>query len=376
MAIIIKTFAIALFSAALFVPLAHAQSLDFLTLNPTPEESFPGPGQPPATLLFGFAVAIDGNTALVSMPAASPPRIAVFTRNEAGQWLRTATILNQLGSLLALDGNYALVASDTAITAYRRTAQTWARTQVIDVQASSLVIDDKVAVYVTSLPEQLPSVHVLYRNHRGRWFQGPTLTPGDGGTWGRSLALSKNTLVVGASSQNDQRGAAYVFRRIGLSWREHQKLLAPEDGTRRFGEAVAVSGDRIVIGAPGTLPVNENTGQLTGAAYVFDRKGRFWYESQRLQPTEANRFGSLLALTPSLLAVLSPAPTRFDEAGVFVYEPRGARRTYEEKGVVVLGEFAGFTDLAASRNTVFAGVPFDSPFSTGHVAVYEDPATP
>jgi hypothetical protein len=376
MATIIKTLVIALFSAVLCVPLAYAQRLDFLTLNPTPEESFPEPAQPPATLLFGFAVAVDGNTALVSMLAASPPRIAVFTRDEGGQWLRTGTIGNQLGSLLALDGNYALVASDTAITAYRRTAQEWVRTQVIEVQASSLVMDGKVAVYVTSLPERLPSVHVLYRDHRGRWLRGPTLTPRDGGTWGTSLALSKNTLVVGASSQNDQRGAAYVFRRIGLSWREHQKLLAPEDDTRRFGEAVAVNGDRIVIGAPSTLPVNENSGQLTGAAYVFDRKGRFWFESQRLQPTGTNGFGSLLALTRSLLAVLSPAPTRFDDADVFIYEPNGPRRTYEQKGVVILGDFAGVTDLAASRNTVLIGVPFDSPFSTGHVAVYEDAPTP
>jgi hypothetical protein len=44
--------------------------------------------------------------------------------------------------------------------------------------------------------------------------------------------------------------------------------------------------------------------------------------------------------------------------------------------VVILGDFAGVTDLAASRNTVFIGVPFDIPFSTGHVAVYEDAPTP
>ncbi|MET0988266.1 MAG: hypothetical protein ABW034_22935 [Steroidobacteraceae bacterium] len=377
--------ALALFSFALRVPLAHAElpRLNFFTLGPTAEEASQGPGLPPATLMFGFAVAVQGNTALVSMPEASPQRVAVFTRNEAGQWLRTDSIQNEAGSLLALDGRYALAASDTVIAAYRHTAQGWIRTQTIDVPPvpTSLVMDGRTAVYVTTPPGQPGSVHVLYRDHRGRWVQGPTLTNRDGAVWGSSLALSKNTLVVGASSDASGRGAAYILRRIGWSWREQQKLLAPEDDTQSFGAAVAVNGDRIAIGAPATLPINENGGFAIGAAYVFDRKGRFWYETQALQPTPEERadttsFGSFVGLTRSMLAVVAPAPDRFSSAEVFIYEPNGVRRTYAAKGMVVLNSFAGIMDLAASGNTVLAGVPFDSPFSTGFVAGYENVPTP
>ncbi|MET0657911.1 MAG: FG-GAP repeat protein [Steroidobacteraceae bacterium] len=380
--IIIKRcwFALALFSSVLLVQLAQAQRLDFFTLNPSEEEAFPAPGSPPATLWFGLAVAIDGNTALVSMPEASPPRVAVFTRNAAGLWLRTATLQNEVGSFLAISDDYALVASGDVLAAYRRTTQGWVRTQAINVgpSLSGLVMDGRVAAFVTSPPQQPASVQVLYRDPQGRWFSGPTLTNSDGGAWGSSFALSKHTLVVGAASQNDGRGAAYIFQRFGWKWREVQKLLAPEDEMQRFGAAVSVSGRRIAIGAPGTLPINENTGQATGAAYVFDRKGRFWYESQRLQSigTDTNSLGSFLALTPSMLTVVAPAPDRFSFAEVFVYEPRGPHRTFETKGAIVLGDYAGIGDHAASGNTALTGVPNDSPFNTGYVAGYENSPTP
>src|ERR1044072_2785680 len=114
--------ALALFSSVLLAQLAStpvaAQSL--FSLVPTAEETFSAPGEPPNTLLFGFALAIDGSTALVSMPAADPPRIAVVTPNAAGEWLRTATIENQIGSLLALQGNFALAASNDGLVALRR----------------------------------------------------------------------------------------------------------------------------------------------------------------------------------------------------------------------------------------------------------------
>lgn len=370
-----RKLALALFSSVLLVQLAPAPVAAQITFSliPTAEETFPGPGEPPNTLLFGFAIAIDGSTALVSMPAATPPRIAVFTRNAPGEWLRTATIENEVGSLLALQGNYALAASNDGLAALRRTAQGWIRTQVIDVGpwATSLVMDGRVAAVVTSPPGRPATVLVLYRDHRGNWFRGPTLIAPDGGDWGSSLALSNRTLVVGASSQNEGRGAAYIFRRTGSHWREVQKLLAPGDDTLDFGSAVAASGDRIVVGAPSTPPFND-IGSPTGAAYVFDRRGHFWREIQRLQPLPAERFGQLLAATPSMLTSIGLPSDRFTIPPLVVYEPRGPRRTYEIKDQVATTPFAGISVLVASGNTAMVGVPSDSQFATGQVDGYEN----
>jgi FG-GAP repeat len=327
-----RKLALALLSWALLAQLAPVPvaGQTRFTLDPSPEESDPGGGQPPSTLLFGFAVAIDGDTALVSMVATDPPRIAVFTRDASGRWLRTATIENEAGLLLALQGEYALAASNDGLVALRRTTQGWARTQVIDVGAgiTSLVMDGRVAALVTTPPGQVAaSVLVLYRNHQGRWFRGPTLQAPDGGDWGSSLALSNRTLVVGAPDQNERRGAAYIFKRTGGDWRAVQKLLAPEADPFGFGAAVAASVRHIVIGAPQTPPFNEETASQTGAAYVFTRRGHLWHEIQRLQPASADRFGSLLAVTPSMLVNITPPPDRFQTPKLFVFEPRGPRGT-------------------------------------------------
>lgn len=365
----------ALLSVVLLVPLAHAELpiLESFQLNPTPEELAQPPGFPPPTLRFGFAIAVQGNTALVSMPKASPPRVAVFTRNEAGQWLRTDSIQSEVGLLLALDGRYALAASDTVITAYQHTKEGWIRTQTIAVPAvpTSLVMDGGTAVYVAAPAGEVASVRVLYREPRGRWVRGPTLANRDGAVWGRSLALSKNTLVVGAPS------AAYILQRIGWWWREQQKLLAPESDTQNFGAAVGVDRDRIAVGAPDTPPKSPFKIAATGAVYVFDRKGRFWYETQALQPTpdewdDTTNFGSFVGLTRSMLAVVAPAPDRFNSNEVFIYEPHGARRTYAAKGLIAFGTHGGIIELAVSGNTALVGDPIESQFETGQVFGYEN----
>jgi hypothetical protein len=121
-----------------------------------------------------------------------------------------------------------------------------------------------------------------------------------------------------------------------------------------------------------TPPFNEDTATNTGAAYVFDRRGHFWHEIQRLQPTSADRFGSLLAATPTMLVSITPPPDRFQTPTLFVYEPRGLPGVYEIKDEVTYGDYFGMSDLAPSGNTALIGVPTDSRLSTGHVEGYEN----
>ena len=84
--------------------------------------------------------------------------------------------------------------------------------------------------------------------------------------FGGSVAISGDTVVVGAPygiSGGSSVGAAYVFVRNGTSWSQQGKLVAGDaqvDG--RFGCSVAVSGDTVVVGASGE-------GSYAGAAYVF-----------------------------------------------------------------------------------------------------------
>jgi hypothetical protein len=86
--------------------------------------------------------------------------------------------------------------------------------------------------------------------------------------FGRSVAISGETVVVGASFGGGfEQGSAYVFVRSGEVWRQQQKLEASDaaagDG---FGNSVAISGETIVVGA---FLDDGAAGFDQGSAYVF-----------------------------------------------------------------------------------------------------------
>src|SRR5690349_10179961 len=90
---------------------------------------------------------------------------------------------------------------------------------------------------------------------------------GAGDQFGWSVAVSGDTLVVGAFAEDSSAtgvngaqgndaapdaGAAYVFVRNGASWTQQAYLKASNTGAGDdFGVAVAISGDTIVVGASG-----------------------------------------------------------------------------------------------------------------------------
>ncbi len=140
---------------------------------------------------------------------------------------------------------------------------------------------------------------------------------GVGDDFGSALDLDGPTLVVGAhwhdpvgGGQND--GGAWVWRLNAGVWSQ-EAALAPAPGSiGRFGLAVAVDGDRIAVGAPFEW-VNSISG--AGAVHVFTRVGGVWTLEARLtapSPTVAAHFGQALALEGDVLAIGAP---RDDQPG-------------------------------------------------------------
>jgi hypothetical protein len=101
---------------------------------------------------------------------------------------------------------------------------------------------------------------------------------GDRDLFGSAVAIDGDTLVVGSPDWDSvagstNAGAAYVYVRSGTSWSLQAVLHAPTYAAGdKFGTSVAISGNRIVVGAPYRLTAK---GQ-TGAAYVFTRTGTTW----------------------------------------------------------------------------------------------------
>ena len=107
------------------------------------------------------------------------------------------------------------------------------------------------------------------------WSETTQLLASDGAignTFGASVAVFGNTAIIGAiggdASPNGNEGCVYVFEYFGGTWTEQSKLVA-SDATEddRFGASVAIEGDVIVVGAPGT----DLGAWLAGSVYIFER---------------------------------------------------------------------------------------------------------
>jgi hypothetical protein len=100
--------------------------------------------------------------------------------------------------------------------------------------------------------------------------------------FGISVGVSDDTLLIGTDPGGS--GPAYVFARSGTAWSQ-QAMLRPaiQYGDDFFGNAVAISGGTIVIGAYGEASTSTGinstpTGfaSYSGAAFVFVRNGTDW----------------------------------------------------------------------------------------------------
>ena len=128
-----------------------------------------------------------------------------------------------------------------------------------------------------------------------------------------TVALSGNTLLAGAPSRDHGRGGAYVFVHAQTWVRQGPVLVAPDPGPFDqfgqgdwFGGAVAISGDTAVFGAP-----NRSINELwEGAAYVFVRKGEAWAaQGPSLQVPDGTgfaRFGAAVAIDGDTLLIGDP----------------------------------------------------------------------
>ncbi len=91
-----------------------------------------------------------------------------------------------------------------------------------------------------------------------------------GDNLGKSIAVDGDTAVIGAEQDDSNTGSAYVFQLTGDTWSQTAKLTASDRAAGdRFGSAVAIDGDTIVVGAYRDSLAN---GDL-GSAYTFTRTG-------------------------------------------------------------------------------------------------------
>src|SRR6266540_2641401 len=157
---------------------------------------------------------------------------------------------------------------------------------------------------------QQGSAYVFARSG-GVWTQQQKLLASDaaaGDAFGESVAISGETVVVGAQFDDDvagdNQGSAYVFARSDGVWSQQQKLLASDAAAGdSFGVSVAISGETVVVGAPFDAGA---AGNSQGSAYVFARSGGVWSQQQKLEASDAalgDQFGFSVAVSAGTVVV-------------------------------------------------------------------------
>jgi hypothetical protein len=206
--------------------------------------------------------------------------------------------------------------------------------------------------------------------------------------FGYATAISGDTLAVGAYGDMNSQGAVYVFVRTGAGWMQQAYLKASNPDTNdSFGGSLALSGDTVVVGAVNERSKatgingdqNDNSVLGAGAVYVFQRTAGQWRQQAYIKAstTLSGAFGSSVALSGNTLAVGATA-----EAGAYVFQRSGT--TWIQQAHIsgadtvpraLFGDDFGHS-VAVSGDTLAVGTPFqdDSSFA-GAVYVFHRSGT-
>lgn len=193
----------------------------------------------------------------------------------------------------------------------------------------------------------------------------------EGDQLGGAVAVDGSWMAIGADlddDRGDDAGAVYMFERQGDTWVERQKLVASDgDMQDGFGTAVALDGDVLVVGAP-------NAGApAAGAAYVFTSDGTAWSEEARLvgggTPVTDDLFGRAVAVRGERVGV--GAPGSGGGTGQ-VHMFRGGGATWNDDGSFLPGDAAESfgAALAMSADTLAIGTPLDDDAGTASGSVF------
>ncbi|MDD4734669.1 MAG: hypothetical protein PHP44_01035 [Kiritimatiellae bacterium] len=248
---------------------------------------------------FGYGLAIDGNYLLAGVPGRSTYKggYNLYGKTPDNQWelLRTHTYSQNgagFGGAVAINENNLLVTADR----YDHEGYT---------DAGGVSVETKSAM--------------------GLWEEQPMLVasdPRNNARFGAALCLHESLLAVGANEYNNGRGAAYLFTNTNGAWTQIDRIV-PNDLSEndKFGSALAVNNQFLAIGAP---QQDLNAIADSGAVYLYENNNGTWTYWKKLDGGNAAgaKFGSAIALSGNVLMIGAPsAPIGGVAVGlVYVYD--------------------------------------------------------
>jgi choice-of-anchor B domain-containing protein len=191
---------------------------------------------------------------------------------------------------------------------------------------------DRVLIGATSIDSSRGAAYIFERGTNGAWKQTQKLVPANGkagDSWGRQVLLKDDLAYVGSWGANDGRGAISLWRRAADGrWSESATLSASDAAANDFfASAMAVDQDLLLVGAA-------QKDSARGAVYVFrrDAAGQYKEESKITRPgTPRNtRFGAAVAFRSRQVLIGMPGVDQ-NIGAVYVYAWDAAATRWAER---------------------------------------------
>lgn len=195
--------------------------------------------------------------------------------------------------------------------------------------------------------------------------------------FGESVSISGDTALVGAQGDDDNGGAsgsAYIFEQVGGAWVQQAKLLA-SDGQEgdEFGFSVSISGDIAIVGAP----FEDENGDRSGSAYIFQKVGGIWTQTAKLVAADGepwDLFGLSVSISgdTAIVGVSYDDDNGYGSGSAYVFEKVDGIWTEVAKLLASDGAASDFFGLSISisGNTALVGASLDDDLGSASGAAY------
>jgi hypothetical protein len=192
------------------------------------------------------------------------------------------------------------------------------------------------------------------------------VTAADGAAFDRfgySSSIDGTDLLVGAPLDNDSgilSGSAYIFSETGGVWQQQKKLLADDRATNdKFGGSVSLFGSTAVVGSNGDDIGNSPD---RGSAYVFARTGTDWMQTQKIigsDGTAGDNFGGSVALGAGVVIAgtyLDDIASSVDPGSAYIFtDPIQSSPTAVVSGQVLTSDGRGLRSAQVTITDVMLG---------------------
>jgi len=307
-----------------------------------PEDGMVGDG-------FGRAIATDGEVLMIGAPTNGGGAVYVYVRRD-GEWTQVDRLApeglqpgDRFGAAVAYESNRLLAgapgrAGTGTVFAYRSANGSVTYDEITPEDgatdgsfgAAIRMVGDMAVIgapgptgldMVAGPPQFQAGQAFVYGRTGETWSRTGSLTPAGGGSFGQTIAIVGDEILVGAPVMSQASGAVFRFTKDAAGAWSAAGTIAPASPPAQgfFGAAMATAGDQLVVGAPGANGFH-------GAAYAFARGADgSWGETHMF--TEETQglvgyYGGAVAAGDGVIMVGAPAAEFFEGIG-FVYTNGG-----------------------------------------------------